>query len=470
MIPGVYLFIFVPLIAGAALYILQRLKIISSLMAAAVAGALGVGAFWLPLDRVVELGGRQVALGEPVQILGRQLIMTSVDRVMLAFVFLTTAWLCLTGLRLGSGTLFVPLAMTTAGLLSAALLVHPFVYAALFVTISAVMATMLFQSSGQTRGAFRYLVLMTLALPAFMVASWLADLYTLNPTDTGLPRNMMLTLTAGFALLLGVVPFHIWIRPSAEEAPPIATVYVLTVCNSVSWFFLFDVLQEYPWLVTQQDIFGSLQLLGLLTAIGGSLLAFSSYDFAQVMGYGVMADFGCALLTLGTRTPAGLAAVMLATLARPLSLTVLALGLALARERFGSSRFEKLAGLGWSSPWTAAALTVGGFALAGIPPLTGFLGRWAQTRLLATAQPVYFLVVLGATLGVAAGTLRGMDYMLQPPPQSAATLANHKREPRLMIVLVALSLVVMLTLGLFPGIGDAAMRSVVSSYTFFSAP
>ncbi len=142
MIPGVYLFIFVPLIAGAALYVLQRLKIISSLMATAVAGALGIGAFWLPLDQVVELGGRPVALGEPVQILGRQLIMTSVDRVMLAFVFLTTAWLCLTGLRLGSGTLFAPLAMVTTGLLSAALLVHPFIYAALFVTISAVMATM----------------------------------------------------------------------------------------------------------------------------------------------------------------------------------------------------------------------------------------------------------------------------------------------------------------------------------------
>ena len=65
MIPGVYLFIFVPLIAGAALYVLQRLKIISSLIAAALAGALGIGAFWLPLDRVVELGGRPVALGEP---------------------------------------------------------------------------------------------------------------------------------------------------------------------------------------------------------------------------------------------------------------------------------------------------------------------------------------------------------------------------------------------------------------------
>jgi formate hydrogenlyase subunit 3/multisubunit Na+/H+ antiporter MnhD subunit len=467
VIPGVYLFIFVPLIAGAALYVLHRLKFISSLMAAAVAGALGVGAFWLPLDRVVELGGRPVALGEPVQILGRQLVMTSVDRMMLAFVFLTTAWLCVMGLRLGSGSLFAPLAMMTAGLLSAALLIRPFVYAALFLTISAVLATILLQSTGQTRGALRYLVLMTFALPAFMLASWLADLYALNPTDAGLPRNMMLALAAGFALLLGVVPFHIWVRSAVEEAAPLATVYVLTACNGVSWFLLFDVLQEYPWLVTQQNILGGLQVLGLLTAIVGSLLAFSSYDFAHVMGYGVVADFGCALLTLGTRTPAGLSAVMLATLARPISLTVLALGLALARERFGSSHFEKLAGKGWNYPWMSAALTVGGFALAGIPPLTGFLGRWTQARLLATTQPLYFVVILGATLGVAAGTLRGMDYLLQPPESEPA---GRAREPRLMIVLIVLSVAAVLTLGLFPGISEAALRSLVSSYTFFSAP
>ena len=147
---------------------------------------------------------------------------------------------------------------------------------------------------------------MTLALPAFMIASWLLDLYALNPTDTGLARNIMLAMTAGFVLLLGVVPFHIWIRPVVEESPPVAAVFVLTVFNSVAWFLLFDVLQEYPWLAVDTDMFRILQFLGLLTAVVGGLLAFSSHDFAHVLSYGVLADYGCALMTLGTRTPAGL--------------------------------------------------------------------------------------------------------------------------------------------------------------------
>jgi len=472
MIAGVYLFILVPLASAVVLFFLRRLQFITAIMAASMAGVLGVGAFWLPLDRAVELGGRQVALGEPVTLLGRQLVMTAANRVELAAIFLMAAALFLLGARLGSGQLFFPLGMAVTGLLSAALVIRPFVFSALFLTIAALMATILFQSSGQTRGAFRYLVLMTLALPAFMIANWMIDSYQYNPTDAALPRSIMLALAGGFALLLGVVPFHIWIRPSVEESSPVAAAFVLTVSNSVNWFLLLDVLQEYPWLVAQQDIFRILQLLGLLTAAVGAVLAFSSSDFSHVMGYGVVADYGCTLVALGTRTSAGLSAVMLATVARPASLAVLALGIALARERLGSSRFEKLAGQGWSNPWTTAALTAGGFSLAGIPPLAGFVGRWAQTRVLATAMPWYFIAVLGATLGVAAGALRGMDYLLQPPPESVMSPADRTRarEPRLMIVLVVLSLLLALAFGLFPGMIESAMRAVVSSYTFISTP
>ncbi len=475
MIAGVFALIVLPLVAAGATFVLRRFQTVTALLAASVAGALGAGALWLPLDRTVQLGGRQVAMGEPVELLGRQLVLNGADRIGLAFVFLVAGGLFLLGWRARPGPTFFALGLALLGLLSAALVVRPFLYASLLLTIAAVLAAILVQGGmpGQTRGALRYLVMMTLALPAFLVAGWLVELYALNPSDVGLARNIMVALVAGFALLLSVVPFHIWIGPVAQESPPVATVFVLTVCNSVVWFLLLNVLQEYAWLSARQDIFRILQLLGLLTAGVGGVLAFSSHDFAHVLAYGVLADYGCALVALGTHTPAGLAAALLATLARPVSLAILALGIALAREHAKSSEFERLAGLAWSRPWMAVALIVGGFSLAGIPPLAGFLGRWAQVRLLATMQPAYAIAMLGVTLGVAAGALRGTDYLLQAPNEAvpdslSPSKERETREPRLMIALITVTLLVGLILSLFPGVVESTLRAVVSSFTFFS--
>ena len=308
MIAGVLLFIVVPLVVAVVLFVVHRLQTLAAFIATGVAAVLGVGALWLPLDQVAMVGGRQVMLGAPVEVLGRQLVITGADRIVLAGLFLVAAGLFMIGWRANPGASFFPLGLAILGLLSAALVARPFLYASLLLTITAVLATIFLESglSGKTRGALRFLVLMTLALPAFMIASWLLDLYALNPTDPGLARNIMLAMTVGFVLLLGVVPFHIWIRPVVEESPPVAAVFVLTVFNSVTWFLLFDVLQEYPWLFSQQDMFRILQFLGLLTAVVGGLLAFSSYDFAHVLSYGVLADYGCRLDCAGTRTPTGL--------------------------------------------------------------------------------------------------------------------------------------------------------------------
>ena len=71
MIAGVFALIVVPLLAAGVAFVLRRFQTVTALLATGVAAALGAGALWLPLDRVIQLGGRQVALGESVELLGR---------------------------------------------------------------------------------------------------------------------------------------------------------------------------------------------------------------------------------------------------------------------------------------------------------------------------------------------------------------------------------------------------------------
>jgi len=103
MIAGVFALIVVPLLAAGVLSVVRRFHTLTALLAAGVAGALGTAVLWLPLDRAVELGGRQVALGVPMELLGRQLVLGGADRIALGGIFIVAAGLFLIawGARLG---------------------------------------------------------------------------------------------------------------------------------------------------------------------------------------------------------------------------------------------------------------------------------------------------------------------------------------------------------------------------------
>ncbi len=474
MIAGVYLLIVVPLLAAGALalvvYTVHRLEPLAALIAAGLAAGLGMLAIVLPLDRPVQLAGRQVVLGEPVTLLGRQFLLKDVDRVALAFLFLVAALLFIQAWRTRTGRTFYPLGLMTLGILSAALVVRPFLYAALLLNLAAAFITILLQSeqSLDSLGALRFLFTVTLAMMAFLIAGWQIDLYTFNPNDAGLAYTVTIALAIGFSLLLSVVPFHTWMPSVARDAPPVAAVFAFTVFNAVIWVLLLDILQEYPWLSHQSGLLEGIQTVGLLTALVGGVLAFAAHDFGRVMAYGVLADWGCALLMLGLGTPTGLGAVALSFLVRPISLMMLAIGLASARQRAGTIEFADLVGLAWNSPWTALALSLGAFSLAGIPPLPGFLARWTEVRLLAAGGHVTAaLALMFVTLGIAAGALRGLDFLVGRPRDLRPDDPRHFPESRWTRLLIAAGVVTCLFIVLFPGLLDTPLRAVVASYTFW---
>jgi formate hydrogenlyase subunit 3/multisubunit Na+/H+ antiporter MnhD subunit len=253
----------------------------------------------------------------------------------------------------------------------------------------------------------------------------------------------------------------------ARHAPPIAAVFLFAVFNAVIWIMLLDVMQEYTWLVHAPGVLTALQTAGLVTALTGGGLAFASHDFGRIMAYGTLADWGCALIMLGLGIPAGVSAVILGLLMRPVSLMLLAMGMASARARAKSTEFSDLVGIAWNSPWTAAALLLGGFSLAGIPPLPGFLVRWTQVRLLANGYHVVLaLAVLAVTVGVSAGVLRGLDFIVMRPRDLHPADPRHQPESRWIKWLIAGGLLTWLLVILYPALFDALLRAMVASYTF----
>lgn len=471
MIAGPLLLLIFPLVMAGIVYVLRRWATLSALLAVGTALMLGIAVVTLPLDQPVQplsfLGQeRQVAMGEAVTLLGRELVLEQADRMAMAYLFFTAAGLFFLAWRAAPHSLIFSMGLGLLSLLSGALLIRPLIYAALLIEIAAALSVFALQAEGKTptRGGMRYLTFTTMALPGLLVTHWLMDRYALTPDDTGLLSATAALLAVSFALLLGVVPFHTWVPSVAGDSVPLAGAFILTVGNGAVWFLLLDFLETYPWLNTH-PLFGSLfSTAGLAMVIVGGLLAPAQRRLGPVLGYGALVDTGGALIALGMHSKLGLTLALLSLLVRPFGLALVAAGLSGLRARNGDDdSFDTLRGLGWKAMGSTAALILGGLAVAGLPVSAGFVGRWALCRALMPSSPGVALFLLLAGLGVMIGVWKGLSALLERP-RSPKDVAS---ENWLTVAVLAGAILACLWVGLFPqAIAPLAAR-LAETYTFF---
>jgi multicomponent Na+:H+ antiporter subunit D len=154
--------------------------------------------------------------------------------------------------------------------------------------------------------------------------------------------------------------------------------------------------------------------------------------------------------------------------ARAVSLGVMGLGIALIRDQAGSDEFEAICGVGKRQTWATLAVAVGGMSLAGLPGTVGFVSRWATARVLGqTDLEVLVLTLLaGASIGV--GIIRGLMALFAPEDMvvvqnpHAAALA-----PRRIAFTVGLAVMLVIALGIAPGVVSPVTKAIVDNYTFY---
>ncbi len=484
MIAGPLALIGFPLVFSFVVWLLRRWAFAAAWLSTCLTGAMALMVLRLPLDRPVQLLGRQIALGQTVALLGRDFVLSPADRLNLVFVYLTAAGLFLFAWRVSQGWTFFPLSLVLLSVLGCALLSNSHIFAVLFLQIAATLCVFLIQGgqTGSTRGALRFLTFVTLAIPPLLVTSWLLGRYELTPDDTSLLDTSSLLFAFGFAILLGAVPFHIWIPAVSADAPPLVTTFVLGIFYSVVWFVMLNLIQSFEWLATHPDFDAAFRVSGYAMIVVGAGLAAIERRLGRLMGYAALADMGAAQLALALQTPAGLNAALLALGTRAVSLAVMSMGISLIRHRAEGDEMAQLVGWGRQMPWATTAFLIGGLSLAGLPPGAGFAARWGLTHLVARQQAGGALLLLLASIGVCIGVLRGTLALLrQPAPgyvgseiveaieaarQSEEKLPSREGEPRLAALIIIAGLILCIALGLFPQFHTHITRQVADSFTF----
>ena len=461
MIAGPLFLIVLPLALAPVVFLLRRWRLLAASLASAATLVMASLCLGPTFDRPVWVLGREVALGQPMMVLGREFALGLVGGFTLGFIYLIAAIAFLFAWRISQGGLFFPLGLIILSLLSAAVMIRHFLFAVLFLWIASLVAVFIVQGDreGPGRGALRYLVMVSLAVPPLLITPWLIDLQAVNPDNLALLRYATVLLAMGFAILLAVVPFHGWVSAVAADAPPMVAAFVLTVTNAVALLLMLNLLQSYPWLSEDPQVFRLLRIGGLLMAAVGGLLAFAQRDFGHLLGYAVLSDMGCTLVALSVASPTALTAALLQVAHRSVGLMLAAMGLAVVGHRAGDDSFANLSGVARRLPLSTVGLVLGGLSLAGMPLTAGFPGRWAVYRLLSAPGLALAMLLSGA--GVALGYLRGLSALLSPSTESKV-----KREPFIASLVILGMVVLCLGLGLRPQWLLPPIQWVVESFSF----
>ncbi len=215
----------------------------------------------------------------------------------------------------------------------------------------------------------------------------------------------LLALT-GFGAKAGLVPLHVWLPEAHPAAPsPVSAMMSGIMLKTAIYGMLriaFDLLHVRFWW------WGVLMLaLGLFSALFGAIFAAVQTDMKRLLAYSsienigiIFTGMGLAILFQACHLPLFAALALTAALIHSLnhslfkSLLFLATGSVLHATNQRS--LGKLGGLIRRMPWVATLALIGTLAIAGLPPLNGFVSEWLllQSFLFTPQIPHAFLNML----------------------------------------------------------------------------
>lgn len=274
----------------------------------------------------------------------------------------------------------------------------------------------------------------------------------------------------GFGAKAGLVPLHVWLPEAHPAAPsPVSAMMSGLMLKTAIYGILrisFDLLHGRLWW------WGLVMLaLGLFSALYGAVFAAVQTDMKRLLAYSSIENVGVIFTAIGLavlfetgnlRLFAALAltAALIHSLNHALfkSLLFLATGSVLHATKQRS--LGKLGGLIRRMPWVGTLALVGTLAIAGLPPLNGFVSEWLllQAFLFTPQIPHAFinmLVPLGAaalalTVALAAYVLvkfYGVIFLGQPRETSLVNAHDANWLERLGLGWLAVSCVL---IGVFP--------------------
>ncbi|HWA25994.1 MAG TPA: proton-conducting transporter membrane subunit [Lacunisphaera sp.] len=188
----------------------------------------------------------------------------------------------------------------------------------------------------------------------------------------------------GFGLKAGLFPLHIWLPSAHANAPSHVSAILSGVTIKLG---IYGLVRFSGWLPLPAGAGATIAVLGVASAVLGVAFALGQHDLKRLLAYHSVENIGIILIGLGFAIVAAehgqpawgavaLAGGLLHVWNHGLFKALLFLGAGSVLHATGTREMSRLGGLWRAMPWTAGLFALGAAAIAGLPPLNGFVSEW----------------------------------------------------------------------------------------------
>lgn len=319
----------------------------------------------------------------------------------------------------------------------------------------------LHRTHAQVAAAFQYVTINLLASAVFLTGLGLlygstgtlnmADLAAIWPHRDSPTLDLvlaMLFLTA-FGIKAALFPLFFWLPASYPLPPaPIGAIFA----GLLTKVGVYSLIRVFSLLFLPAASFSVVMLLWLsvATMVVGLVGALAQRDFRRVLAFNLVGHIGYTTVGIAIGTTGALAGSLLYVIHHMLVITALFFVSGLLLQLRRTTELSALGSVYREHPGTAVLAMVPVFALAGVPPLSGFIGKLAIIRGLFDAHAY---LVGGAVLVVSLLTLLSMARLWDEAfwkPASRPAVAPRPARPLLVPVAGLTILIVGITFAANP--------------------
>lgn len=253
----------------------------------------------------------------------------------------------------------------------------------------------------------------------------------------------------GWLYASGLPPFHTIKSGMYSKAEPHASALLqaFTVISMVSIvLIMFRIYSVVPFFEVLLVVFSAIAM------ILGVTMALTQTDFRRMIGFLAVGELGFIGLGIGLGTEFAITAGLFQAINEMVVTASLFIGFGLIAYLSGETDTRRMGGLIGYHPKIAILVLISGLAMAGVPPLNGFQSKLMLIQAsLSCGYPELSLLAIIVSIATFVVFIKTYYTMFLRPKPNTLQIPD-KKAPKSMVFALVIFLIIIVLLGLFPGI------------------